>query len=1042
MNKSPLKKTYWFESSSYHIVDTFTYLRNSENRTETKKQVLNFAFNFLQPDISYGCTALITYKFLLQFPWITVPCDELYEASYVCQTISSHDSVLPDTTRKNYTCDDGFFIVNDTNTCFKVISINQSISFYDAQAICAAQNASLFIGDVRSRLDKKIHRYTTILNNNYLAYRRSYLMSEVQYFNIMFGEPLAHQYSLLPDMILVSKSRQFQISKFFLQLNESCYVMQKSALTGALGTDKGEVSPTGSWGVKCWSCSQTLDVSAVICQKSRELHLIHLCLQHHFNCDDGTCILLLYVCDYVPDCFDESDENNCGENQRSILFSNFFVTMPSLLSGAANGREVNLIPVHSICDGIYSETILNQERVVCYKNKVKHIDVVSLKTNQAKQQRRSNAVNFPNFKHMYDTEKAMCSQNIFSAKIVDSKHKMKSHNSKHFIVEEQCGNIPDVCSVSAYENQCVAKLLHSEFVCGHFSCPGMFKCDVDFCIYMSSVCDGHYDCPQGDDERVCPLTSCPGMLKCRGENRCVSKEEICDTHINCLYSMDDEIDCYTCPTYCECNGYNIVCILNNSLELMHNSGINHFKGLVLKGLQSNFTLDYIHFIGIVYLNASFLCIQKVSFSPERSIIRSFVLIADFQHNNLRNVDFLQSLIFQNILYLGLSFNKLISIIFNKEFLFQNLEVLILKGNPLHFYTFTLLLNGFEHGSKLHLIDISQIILYSEFQLNLPLYLYKEIKIKVSDPMMCCIISRNIKCISKNTKNICFGILQNNTIKYIFFCISIVTLLIASLLLTKLILFLSSRIRLGRKRKYLFVMLLNQSIAAIVTSFYLIGLSIADIRNVNLFFWRISYLCTSLNFLLYTSLECITIFKVSIVIIVSFQILYPFKHQCLWLRFAGPFSVAVWIFLSCTYSLHFVRSFQHDNIFNFDYLCSIGMCETKSISYALLRLACSIDIVTIASCCCVVCNTYFTLVRNKHNLNKIQSHIKHKMRNDLIVLKICIPLLTEIPFRIGLFCLLASPLHHILLTDTCKYVFLFVLPACIILSSLLFFIRTK
>ena len=218
-------------------------------------------------------------------------------------------------------------------------------------------------------MDKKINHYTAITNRNYMVRRVRTPMSAVQYFNIMFGEPLDHQYSLLPDMLVVSKSLRFEMAKFFLQFNESCYMMQKSALTSVFGADKGEVSPTGSWGVKCWSCTQTLDVSAVICQKTSKI--IHLCLHHHFNCDDGTCIILLYVCDSVPDCFDGSDENNCGEKQRSILFNNSFVTMPSILSGTANGKEVNLIPVYSICDGIYSETILNQERDVCCKKQVK-----------------------------------------------------------------------------------------------------------------------------------------------------------------------------------------------------------------------------------------------------------------------------------------------------------------------------------------------------------------------------------------------------------------------------------------------------------------------------------------------------------------------------------------------------------------------------------------------------------------------------------------------------------------------------------------------
>ena len=38
---------------------------------------------------------------------------------------------------------------------------------------------------------------------------------------------------------------------------------------------------------------------------------------------------------------------------------------------------------------------------------------------------------------------------------------------------------------------------------------------------------------------------------------------------------------------------------------------------MVKGLQANFTLDYILFVGLVYLNASLLGIHKVSFSAKR-----------------------------------------------------------------------------------------------------------------------------------------------------------------------------------------------------------------------------------------------------------------------------------------------------------------------------------------------------------------------------------------------------------------------------------------
>ena len=74
---------------------------------------------------------------------------------------------------------------------------------------------------------------------------------------------------------------------------------------------------------------------------------------------------------------------------------------------------------------------------------------------------------------------------------------------------------------------------------------------------------------------------------------------------------------------------------------------------------------------------------------------------------------------------------------NKELMLQNLEMLILQGNPLH----KILLNVFEHGSKLQLTDISHVNLYSNF-LN-----------KVSDSLMCCILSGHIEYMSKSSRSI-------------------------------------------------------------------------------------------------------------------------------------------------------------------------------------------------------------------------------------------------------------------------------------------------
>ena len=100
---------------------------------------------------------------------------------------------------------------------------------------------------------------------------------------------------------------------------------------------------------------------------------------------------------------------------------------------------------------------------------------------------------------------------------------------------------------------------HAGLICGPLACPGMFKCHTSYCIPLSSMCDKKYDCKRGEDEQSCSKLKCPGFLKCRGEERCVGIKEICDLHVHCRYSMDDELNCDICLDGCSCNGYVISC---------------------------------------------------------------------------------------------------------------------------------------------------------------------------------------------------------------------------------------------------------------------------------------------------------------------------------------------------------------------------------------------------------------------------------------------------------------------------------------------------
>ena len=76
---------------------------------------------------------------------------------------------------------------------------------------------------------------------------------------------------------------------------------------------------------------------------------------------------------------------------------------------------------------------------------------------------------------------------------------------------------------------------------------------------MSLVCDRYYNCPDGEDELFCSHLICPGLLECRGENKCVSVDELYDGQVNCKFSFADEITCSKCPR--ECNFFIIQCLV-------------------------------------------------------------------------------------------------------------------------------------------------------------------------------------------------------------------------------------------------------------------------------------------------------------------------------------------------------------------------------------------------------------------------------------------------------------------------------------------------
>ena len=83
-------------------------------------------------------------------------------------------------------------------------------------------------------------------------------------------------------------------------------------------------------------------------------------------------------------------------------------------------------------------------------------------------------------------------------------------------------------------------------------------------IVCRYICDGSWQCPQGEDELSCANHTCAGLFQCKGSKTrvCIYLFSVCDNQSDCE-SWEDELFCdlqRQCPMTCECLMYAVVCM--------------------------------------------------------------------------------------------------------------------------------------------------------------------------------------------------------------------------------------------------------------------------------------------------------------------------------------------------------------------------------------------------------------------------------------------------------------------------------------------------
>ena len=139
-----------------------------------------------------------------------------------------------------------------------------------------------------------------------IHFRRS--TTDTNLYNSLFGNILASDsgQSRLPFMIS-NFLNSFDSAYFEHLSNDSCRVVEMNLTSYFVDTETIKCIERKDWVVKCRSCSEPLNVTGIIREKDSKPYTIN-CPSPHFKCSDVTCIVNIYRCDTVTDCFDGSDE--------------------------------------------------------------------------------------------------------------------------------------------------------------------------------------------------------------------------------------------------------------------------------------------------------------------------------------------------------------------------------------------------------------------------------------------------------------------------------------------------------------------------------------------------------------------------------------------------------------------------------------------------------------------------------------------------------------------------------------------------------------
>ena len=333
----------------------------------------------------------------------------------------------------------------------------------------------------------------------------------------------------------------------------------------------------------------------------------------------------------------------------------------------------------------------------------------------------------------------------------------------------RCYNVSQICKFKLSKIRLLLPCRTDEHLqnCADFECNMMFKCPKHYCIPWAYVCDGKWDCPQGADELInCQVgRACKNMFKCGLSEICIHIGDICDDNFDCPLG-DDETFCslhnQNCPFNCQCLTFAVRCFTLTSI----NSGF-------LRYLPYN----------ILIINLS---TEKYI---ENILIRFTLLISISSKDNLKRIcHILPSL--SNTFIINLEENIITRI---KQYCFKNsakLKLINLSKNLISYIELkafsnltalnyiNLKTNCLKEMNFLIIMDCLNLLFILLDQNNFTNIIQqteqiiKLLTVLTDDYRLCCVLSSNVKCLTKVPwYKSCGDLLSSSALKLSFYVTS-------------------------------------------------------------------------------------------------------------------------------------------------------------------------------------------------------------------------------------------------------------------------------